>query len=81
MAHATIEEMCRIKHSNNNSYNTKSTVCSSIADSVFSIKEEKMTLIIGIDNGNYNTKTLNCTFASGVVEYESDPLITKDKLK
>lgn len=85
MAHATIEDMCRKKgidqNQNDKTFNTQSTVCQSKVDGAFSTKEESMTLIIGIDNGNYNTKTLNCTFASGVVEYESDPFIQKDKIR
>lgn len=85
MAHTTISNICKEKRKhqniNNNPYDKESTVYHSKVESAFQFKEENMTLIIGIDNGNYNTKTLNTTFASGVVKYEADPFIPKDKIK
>lgn len=35
-------------------------------------------MIIGVDNGNANTKTKNCIFASGIKKYELKPPIATD---
>ena len=47
---------------------------------VFTMKEFKEKLIVGIDHGYGNIKTANHCFKTGIMGYDAEPLFTKDML-
>lgn len=44
------------------------------------MKKFNNTIIIGIDHGYGNMKTVNCCFSTGLIAYDSEPLFTKELL-
>ena len=44
------------------------------------MKQKKKAVIIGLDHGYGNIKTVNHCFKSGILSYESEPLFTKNML-
>jgi len=45
------------------------------------MKQFKEKLIVGIDHGYGNIKTANHCFKTGIMEYDTEPLFTKDMLE